>query len=288
MQTSWVDASDGLLVYDYNADGIISEAKEFVFTMWGDNSDVATDMQALGAYFDTNKDGIFNSSDAAWHYFGVWQDLNTDGIHQEGEFYGLDHWGIESIALTYDEGSSAYAAAGGDVQVFGQMTVTYDDGTTGLAEDMAFTVQSSDLPASLTDSSATPDALDVHSLVSSYLNTMATVADSNGDGLYDGSHGTGELAYHLDTAISDFIDTHGLTDDAYAAIHQDVMDHLAHDLNDVIPGTDGDLAFNDQGHVADDAAVLAALDQHFQDLVDHHTGVEDVAHVDTVHTDIPS
>jgi hypothetical protein len=157
------------------------------------------------------------------------------------------------------------------------MTVTYDDGTTGIAEDMAFLVQSSEAAAL----STTSDGLDVHSLVSSYLDTLASVADSNGDGLYDGSHDSAELAYHLDAMISDYIDQNSLSDSDYAALHQDVIDHLAQDLNDVIPGTDGDLAADDQGHFTDDAAVLAALDQHFHEVLDHHSGMDDVAYSDS-------
>ena len=168
---AWVAPEDGLLVYDYNADGQITEAKEFVFTMWGNDPDVSTDMQALAAYFDSNGDGVFDANDEAWEYFGVWQDLNTDGVQQDGEFYGLDHWGIESIALEYDADSTAYTAADGDVEVYGQMTVTYEDGSTGLAEDVAFVVTPMDEPEPLVD----PIDVDatvmssVEDLVSSYL-----------------------------------------------------------------------------------------------------------------------
>ena len=128
--------------------------------------------------------------------------------------------------------------------------------------------------------SSLPDQTDIPSLISSYLDTIAQQADSNGDGVADQSPGSAELAYHLDSMISDFIDHHGLSDGAYASIHQDLMDHLAHGINEVIPGQDQDLAFNDQGHVTDDAAVLAALDQHFQDLVDHHSSFDSVAYHD--------
>jgi hypothetical protein len=128
--------------------------------------------------------------------------------------------------------------------------------------------------------SSLPDQADIPSLISSYLDTIAQQADSNGDGVADQSPGSAELAYHLDSMISDFIDHHGLSDGVYASIHQDLMDHLAHGINEVIPGQDQDLAFNDQGHVTDDAAVLAALDQHFQDLVDHHSSFDSVAYHD--------
>ena len=145
----------------------------------------------------------------------------------------------------------------------------------------------------ITDSEVTqalsclPDQADIPTLISSYLDTIAKQADSNGDGVADQSPGSAELAYHLDSMITDFIDQHSLSDGAYASIHQDLMDHLAHGINEVIPGQDQDLAFNDQGHVTDDAAVLAALDQHFQDLVDHHSSVDSVAYGDQPGSDHP-
>ena len=55
--------------------------------------------------------------------FGIWQDLNIDGLQQEGEFYDLDHWGIESISLEYRSDSSTYLTANGNVQVFGQSEI---------------------------------------------------------------------------------------------------------------------------------------------------------------------
>jgi hypothetical protein len=143
-------------------------------------------------------------------------------------------------------------------------------GTDGQITDSEFTQAVSSLP----------DQADIPTLISSYLETLAQQADSNGDGVADHSPGSAELAYHLDSMITDFIDQHGLSDSAYASIHQDLMDHLAHGINEVIPGQEHDLAFNDQGHVTDDAAVLAALDQHFQDLVDHHSSVDSVAYHD--------
>jgi len=119
---------------------LITEAQEFVFTMWGSDPDVSTDMQALAAYFDSNGDNVFDFNDEAWEHFGVWQDLNTDGLQQDGEFYDLDHWGIESISLEYRSDSSAYLAADGNVQVFGQSEIVFKDGSTTTADDAAFAV----------------------------------------------------------------------------------------------------------------------------------------------------
>jgi hypothetical protein len=140
--SAWVSLDDGLLVYDYNNDGRIAEASEFVFTMWGNDPDIATDMQALAAYFDADakgvKDGVLDANDVAWSYFGLWQDLNVDGVQDEGELFYLADWGITGISLAYNADSTSYSAADGDVFVYGQMAVTLADGSTMLAEDVAF------------------------------------------------------------------------------------------------------------------------------------------------------
>ena len=67
-----------------------------------------------------------------------------------------------------------------------------------------------------------------------------------------------------------------------------MIDHLAHGINEITPVQGGDLAFNDQGHVTDDAAVLAALDQHFQHLVDHHGNFDAAIYPDLSNVDLPA
>ena len=261
---AWLAPADGLLVYDYNADGLIAEPKEFVFTMWGDDPAVLSDMQALAAYFDSTGDGFLDASDDAWEYFGVWQDLNIDGIQQEGEFYGLDHWGIESIALEYDADSASYAAADGDVQVYGQMTVTYDDGTTGLAEDVAFAVASVDRAETLVEPIAVDSSAvsSVEDLVSSYLESMHSAGDLDGNGDLSQS----EFASGLDLAVNDYLNANALSADEYGAIEQEVFNLLSEQINDLDPDSPVDIQIDDQGN-ADAADLIAALDLTFDELM---------------------
>src|SRR6185369_13276514 len=68
--TAWASAQDGILAYDANHDGTVTNASEFVF---GGNG--TTDLQALSAY-DTNHDGQLTSADAGFSNFVVWQDAN--------------------------------------------------------------------------------------------------------------------------------------------------------------------------------------------------------------------
>ena len=144
VETAWIAPGDALLVYDANASGGFDDYSEIALTSWGYDQEVQTDLQALDAYFNLNNDGVFDSSDTAWTDFGVWTDLNLDAVQQEGEFTSLDVAGIESIGLDYNEGSQSYSAADGQAQIYGQLTVTYSDGTSGLAEDVAFSITPSE------------------------------------------------------------------------------------------------------------------------------------------------
>ncbi len=141
--TAWVGPEDGILAYDYNQDGSISEAKEIAFTLWSPGA--STDMEALRVHFDTDQDSILSSTDDAWSDFGVWVDADSDGVQQVGEFRYLTEVGIESISLVYNADSAPRTSADGDVTIFGQSTFAWDEahgGGTGTAEDVAFAIDS--------------------------------------------------------------------------------------------------------------------------------------------------
>ncbi|MDE2412466.1 MAG: cadherin-like domain-containing protein, partial [Sphingomonadales bacterium] len=129
--TAWVDGHDGLLAIDANHSGSVDSGAEIVF---GGNG--LTDLQGLAATYDTNHDGVLDAKDAAFAQFGVWQDANSNGVSDPGEFKTLTELGIASINLTSN--GQAGTAAGGDVSVFGTTTFTRTDGTTGTASDVAF------------------------------------------------------------------------------------------------------------------------------------------------------
>jgi hypothetical protein len=129
--TAWVGADDGLLAIDRNGDGLVNDGSEIVF-----GRDGLTDLEGLAADYDSNADGVFDAQDAAFAQFGVWQDANSNGVADAGEFRSLAEAGITGISLTSD--GQAYAAAGGDVQVFGTGTYTWADGTTGSLADVSF------------------------------------------------------------------------------------------------------------------------------------------------------
>ena len=97
--TGWAGADDGFLAYDKDSDGVIRDADEISFTSYFHGAD--TDLEGLKA-FDSNDDGVLNSIDDEWEKFGVWQDANSDGIQDEGEFTTLSERGILQISLDSD------------------------------------------------------------------------------------------------------------------------------------------------------------------------------------------
>ncbi|HEY5459914.1 MAG TPA: hypothetical protein VIJ81_10640, partial [Sphingomicrobium sp.] len=124
--TAWVGANDGILVHDANGNGTVDGASEIVFSNGG------TDLQGLAAQYGSTLD----ANDADFGQFGVWQDANSNGVVDAGEFASLTARGIASINLSSD--GVGYSAAGGEVEVAGSSTYTRADGSTGVIADASF------------------------------------------------------------------------------------------------------------------------------------------------------
>jgi len=133
VSTAWVASSDGLLAVQ-TEDGKLN----IVFS----TQDGETDLEGLAKVYDTNQDGVFDSNDEHFDKFGVWQDANSDGIVQEGEFITLSDAGIVSLSL--ESSGVTHYTANGDVIVHGQSSFTTKDGVTHIMEDagLATTVSS--------------------------------------------------------------------------------------------------------------------------------------------------
>ncbi|MBK6413806.1 hypothetical protein [Sphingopyxis sp.] len=135
--TAWVGADDGLLAIDKNGDGKVNNGSELVFGGGG-----LSDLQGLAATYDSNGDGKLDAVDADFAKFGIWQDANSNGVTDAGEFRSLISEGIISISLTSD--GRAYIAADGQVQVRGEALYTRADGSTGKLADAAFATNFAD------------------------------------------------------------------------------------------------------------------------------------------------
>jgi hypothetical protein len=95
-------------------------------------------MHAVHEVFDTNKNYFLDEQDYYFDLFYVWQDLNSDGASDQNELLSLSDLGIEKIGLNYFKESQSRIEADGDVVVFGQSKVYFENGTTTIAEDAAF------------------------------------------------------------------------------------------------------------------------------------------------------
>jgi|GEM_PF-3184267 len=126
------DGSDNRLLFDIDADGkkeYIScpKNKGTVFVvkpnedgevinahqLFGDKTKIDGHMFANGfdalAYYDTNNDadegiadGVFNSKDPEYSNLRLWEELNCNGIVDEGELYTLEEKGVHEIVVQKD------------------------------------------------------------------------------------------------------------------------------------------------------------------------------------------
>lgn len=135
--TAWVGADDGLLAIDKNGDGKVNNGAELVFGGAG-----LSDLQGLAATYDSNGDGKLDAADTDFAKFGIWQDANSNGVADAGEFRSLISEGIISVSLISD--GQAYTAANGQVQVKGEALYVRADGSTGKLADAAFATNFAD------------------------------------------------------------------------------------------------------------------------------------------------
>jgi VCBS repeat-containing protein len=128
-QISWIKPGEGLLAYDPEGRGTVTDASQISFARYvpGAQSDLA----GLAA-FDSNHNGSLDVQDEAWKKFGIWQDSNSNGITDPGEFQSLDQLGVVAINLTSDK---QFAAVDGNV-INGIAAIHMADGGTLDAADL--------------------------------------------------------------------------------------------------------------------------------------------------------
>ena len=135
-KSGWVGKDDGLLVRDINNNGLIDDGTE----LFGNNSVLSSGEKAANGFealadLDSNSDGVFNSSDAAWNQVKVWRDANQNGEVDSGELLTLEQAGVSGINLNYenetttDENGNQHKQTG---------TFIKTDGTTGSVHDVWF------------------------------------------------------------------------------------------------------------------------------------------------------
>ena len=98
-RTAWVGKNDGLLAYDIDGDGKIDKPGEISFASYKEGAQ--SDLQGMAA-FDSNRDGLFDARDDKWARFGIWRDVNQNGITDAGELRSLSDMGVQAVQLQSD------------------------------------------------------------------------------------------------------------------------------------------------------------------------------------------
>ena len=206
--TAWAAAEDGVLVWDKHGDGLVHDHSQYAFAQYASFAG-ATDLQGLAEAFDSNQDGVFDELDALYSQFAVWQDLDQDGMSDEGEVRSLADWGIAAINLVSDGVVQAPAVG---VQEAGRSTAKMADGSEMVVADAAFafqTVPQLDLAGFVAQVQAESKAqpLSAQASVKLFLYDMiqsATAAEQGGGDLFT-AEGEGprapepqHMGYHLD------------------------------------------------------------------------------------------
>jgi Ca2+-binding RTX toxin-like protein len=102
--TGWIAEGDAFLVRDNNGDSVITNGSE----LFGNHSILSDGSYADNGYealqeFDSNGDGIVDSSEADAADIEIWQDLNGDGQSQESELLSFSEAGLASISTLYED-----------------------------------------------------------------------------------------------------------------------------------------------------------------------------------------
>lgn len=121
-RTAWAGVGSGVLFYDADGNGAISQKREYVFTEWDPTA--KGDLEALRNAFDSNGDGVLDAGDDGFALFKI-EVTNADG---STSVVTLAEAGIVSINLTADLTNVAYADGSA---ITGQTTFTRSDTTTG-------------------------------------------------------------------------------------------------------------------------------------------------------------
>ncbi len=123
--TAWLHANDGFLAIDLNENGRIDNGGELFGTATVDG------FSALAAY-DSNSDGVINSSDTIWSDLIIWQDKNSDGQTQSDEMLTLASFNITGIDVENVTATGSTANVNGGI-ITHTGTVTTTTGTMDIA-----------------------------------------------------------------------------------------------------------------------------------------------------------
>lgn len=130
----WVAPDDAILVRDIDGDGAITQRQEIFSSIYAlsylTNDFFGSFREENGfaqlALLDSNGDGMISAADADFSNLLIWQDLNSDGVSQDGELVSLFGAGIQSIDVANHEIEEFYGMnAGGFQRIIEGHTITH-------------------------------------------------------------------------------------------------------------------------------------------------------------------
>jgi hypothetical protein len=137
--TGWIGAGEAIVVRDLNGNGTIDSGRELfgdatVLTQGPRVGQLAANGFEALADLDSNLDGKFDATDAAFASVKLWKDANQNGISEAGELFTLNDLGVASVNVAGT--ASNVNLGGGNTQTFaGSFTRTSGQaGTAGTAE----------------------------------------------------------------------------------------------------------------------------------------------------------
>lgn len=136
VRTAWVAPTDGLLVFDRNKDGKITNGRE----LFGHNTLLHNGKKASNGFealkeLDSNKDGKIDKEDQSYRLLQVWQDENYNGMVEKGELKTLSELNITAIDTNYK--TTNHIDQYGNKHLF-QATVTFSNGKIAVASNIWF------------------------------------------------------------------------------------------------------------------------------------------------------
>jgi Ca2+-binding RTX toxin-like protein len=179
--TAWIESGDALLVNDVNNDGIINNASELFgnYTRNSDGSVAKSGYQAL-SYYDTNGDGIVNSTDTRFEELKLWIDSNGDGVTDAGELHTLTEMGVTSLALN---SATPYIPTTENTNTIIQETTFTDANGEGVMRDVLFRYENNSTNTEGVYFDMDGNGIQEKMLTWTDPNEWMVVKDINGDGI---------------------------------------------------------------------------------------------------------
>ncbi|AMP15766.1 hypothetical protein CPter291_3531 [Collimonas pratensis] len=139
VQTGWATPGEGMLVYDPNNTGTVTN-----------DANLVAGFGALSTLANQTG-GVLNASNPLWNELKVWVDPTGDANFQQGELYSLSQLGISSINLN----STAEQVNNKGNTILNDSTFTWNNGTTGdiAGVNLAFNQNAVASPATATSGS---------------------------------------------------------------------------------------------------------------------------------------